>query len=662
VRRQRALIASLLLATVGCAGVGENEAPLPVATRDAGVVDQTPDPQPEPDGDGLDVGLFDAGSTDGALGDAGPLVDAALTVDVDAATSVADAAPPDVDRGAPVVDMGAAGCVEDVQCPGAQICEGGLCLDPQPCVDDSVCAADERCEAGECLPGARPDCFEDADCLNDGRCINGACALGECMENTDCVVNERCEDARCVPDLIGCLEHADCDMGEVCADGVCDPNPPAECLNADDCPMGQLCNDGVCEADGVGGCATPSNIGAFGRVDGETTGESAVHGATCGGGATGPEQVYSVGLPMNGPICVRTLAANFDAVLHVRRGPCADPEGEVLCDDAAPDALGRSQIDVELQGDAPVWLFVDGFGAEAGTFSLEVLAGECAALPECVDDAECVGDAVCEMGACVPVPGTCDRPLPLALGAVDGVTAGVGVQAGICGGGAAPEQVFEFVPAAAGLLCFETTGSGFDTVLHARSGGCEGAELACSDDGENAGGLQSDVTIEGVVGQAITVIVDGYDNRSGAFTLTASSGACGGDPVGPCEGIAVAQLGEQMGTTIGAGADSEGSCGQTAESPDVALRFRALQAGPICARTAGSAFDTVLYVRTACDDPDSEVGCNDDVEAGVDPTSKLTVQAAAGVDYFVFVDGYDSLASGPGQGAFVLELSAGVCP
>ena len=649
-------IGSVLLATVsGCAGVGESETPIMVPTRDARVIDPAPDPQPTPQPES-DADVLDAGATDG-FEDVQPVADA--QVSGDAATG--DALPPPVDRGVPVVDM-QTGCFEDVECPNGQICEGGVCLDPLPCVDDSGCAVDERCEAGECVPGRRPDCFEDDDCLNGGRCVEGTCALGDCEENTDCAVNERCEDARCVPDLIECVEHADCDLGEACVDGACDPIPPPECVEVGDCPMGQICVGGVCEVDGVGACAMPGHIGAFGRVEGDTNGGSAVHGATCGGGATGPERVYSLGLPINGPICVRTLAVEFDAVLHVRRGPCADADGEVLCDDAAPDAQGRGQIDVALQGDEPAWLFVDGFGADAGAFSLEVLDGACPPLPACVDDAECAAGETCEMGACLPEPGTCDRPLALALGAVDGVTAGVGAQAGICGGDAAPEQVFEFVPDAAGPVCFETTGSGFDTVLHARTGGCDGAEAACSDDGAHAGGLQSDITVDGVVGQAITVIVDGYDNRSGPFTLTASSGACGGDPLGPCDGIAVVALGQQMGTTVGAGADDEGGCGETAGSPEVAFRFTAAQAGPICARTAGSAFDTVLYVRTVCDDPDSEVGCNDDVPAVGDTTSAVTVQAAAGVAYYVFVDGYDSALTGPGQGAFVLELSEGACP
>jgi hypothetical protein len=51
--------------------------------------------------------------------------------------------------------------------------------------------------------------------------------------------------------------------------------------------------------------------------------------------------------------------------------------------------------------------------------------------------------------------------------------------------------------------------------------------------------------------------------------------------------------------------------------------------------TAG--LDTVIYVRTACTDRSTEVGCNDDVGDGVDFRSTMTLDLAAGT-YYVFVD------------------------
>jgi hypothetical protein len=240
---------------------------------------------------------------------------------------------------------------------------------------------------------------------------------------------------------------------------------------------------------------------------------------------------------------------------------------------------------------------------------------------------------------------------------VAGITAGASAVEGACGGDAAPELVFSHVAAQAGPICFDSDGSDFDTVMYVRDGDCDGAELACNDDRPGLG-LTSELTIEAQANQTLIVVVDGYRDRSGAVSLTASSGACGD----VCGAIPAIPLGEQRGSTVDAGADRTGGCGRSAASPDTIFRWRAAAAGPVCVRTAGSDFDTVLYVRTACDDAGSQVACNDDVEIGVDPTSQLSFEAIADTDYYIIVDGYDSFANGFSAGNFVLTLAAGACP
>ena len=68
--------------------------------------------------------------------------------------------------------------------------------------------------------------------------------------------------------------------------------------------------------------------------------------------------------------------------------------------------------------------------------------------------------------------------------------------------------------------------------------------------------------------------------------------------------------------------------------------------------TEGSMYDTVLYVRTACETADSEIACNDDAVAA---TSELWLEAEPDVDYFVFVDGFDPMA----VGEYVLDVDIG---
>jgi hypothetical protein len=82
-------------------------------------------------------------------------------------------------------------------------------------------------------------------------------------------------------------------------------------------------------------------------------------------------------------------------------------------------------------------------------------------------------------------------------------------------------------------------------------------------------------------------------------------------------------------------------CGGGGGVSAVAYRLNLPMATVIVADTAGSAFDTVLDLRSAdCDDPASEVACHDDVSSS-NETSKLTKSVPAG-NYFLVVSGADT--------------------
>ena len=79
-----------------------------------------------------------------------------------------------------------------------------------------------------------------------------------------------------------------------------------------------------------------------------------------------------------------------------------------------------------------------------------------------------------------------------------------------------------------------------------------------------------------------------------------------------------------------------------------------------CLTTLGSDIDTVLYTRTGpCNDGATELGCNDDNRGvnGEAGTSALTLRAAAGESYYIFVDGW----SDADRGDYNLELRLGSC-
>ncbi|NJL29468.1 MAG: hypothetical protein HC897_17070, partial [Thermoanaerobaculia bacterium] len=66
------------------------------------------------------------------------------------------------------------------------------------------------------------------------------------------------------------------------------------------------------------------------------------------------------------------------------------------------------------------------------------------------------------------------------------------------------------------------------------------------------------------------------------------------------------------GSTMGAGADGDASCGTSKLSPDVWYRFTPTAAARLVASTAGSSFDTVVSAHRSCPPPTSgELACND---------------------------------------------------
>ena len=116
-------------------------------------------------------------------------------------------------------------------------------------------------------------------------------------------------------------------------------------------------------------------------------------------------------------------------------------------------------------------------------------------------------------------------------------------------------------------------------------------------------------------------------------------------------------------STEGAERDgSQASCGAGATSPDAVFIWTPAEDATVCLSTVGSSYDTVLHVRAGdaavgiCRDPAAQVACNDDVGALLQ--SQLTLEASAGTDYFMFVDGFGANSTGD----FLLTVSAGACP
>ena len=137
---------------------------------------------------------------------------------------------------------------------------------------------------------------------------------------------------------------------------------------------------------------------------------------------------------------------------------------------------------------------------------------------------------------------------------------------------------------------------------------------------------------------------------SGA-TPVCSAGACGAaDPGNSCaDPIEVPAVSAVLTGTIGAGLTNEhrGSCG----GGGAERVFRLTTDHPVDLVATVEGFDTVLYVRSVCDDPDSERVCNDDDETNPGSRgSRVQVRLLSGEAY-LFLDAFRARA-----GAYTLTL------
>jgi hypothetical protein len=214
-----------------------------------------------------------------------------------------------------------------------------------------------------------------------------------------------------------------------------------------------------------------------------------------------------------------------------------------------------------------------------------------------------------------------------ALGDVDGA-AGTGGAGGVAGAGGA---------AGAGGSGGEAGAGG--------SGGAGGAGGAAGVGG--AGGIGGSGGAGGAGGEAGAGGAGGAGAEGGA-------GGVGGVPAGPgCDEVAFIDLNRAAPNEAGVFTllgevsrnNFRGSCTvRGTHGADAAIRFTAPEAGEWQFDTAGSELDTDLYLRTACQDSDSELGCHDDVNFDAGLThSRVRARLAAGETIFVIIDSYNSL-------------------
>jgi hypothetical protein len=432
-------------------------------------------------------------------------------------------------------------------------------------------------------------------------------------------------------------------------------------------------------------CAAPEMVtGTIGTVTvtGDTTGGVAGSldlGDACGNpeAATVPPQfVVAYEVPGDGLVAIE-VATNvdgtdeaFDTVLQVRTECEAIPESDFAptCFDDVGGIL-QSAGTVAVEGGSVVYIVVTGFGetpvegaSDAGAFTLEITA-RVQNLPVVTGgEVRIIGER-----AEIVVEGTDPDMDPLGVLATFLDDTGAPVDLNDDGAADDEDQIaaafdnldeLEGMASYTGVVSFATLGTRL-TELSVTS-----ATVQLVDE---PFGLSEEATLEvGVYTEA-----DYGEACSGAMVVCArplvcTDAVCASSPAviaacGAATGITVATPTTTATSTMvtgsleaGAGA-LEGSCGLTGGSEVVYSVVVPAGSFDLVARTdlpGTGATDTVVYVRSDCEDPTSEVACDDDVGGSFGSLAEV-LDAPAGT-YAVVVEPFDSVAAAE---PFDLEVS-----
>jgi hypothetical protein len=332
------------------------------------------------------------------------------------------------------------------------------------------------------------------------------------------------------------------------------------------------------------------------------------------GGAGGNELTFLFTAPSNGTFTFDTFGAAFESRIYLRDGVCGG--AEIAC--------GHEGVLATLVAGQQITVVVDSpFAGDAFTLNVDTLGGVC-------PDSD-VGNVI---------PQTIS----------DNSTGHDNTTFGSCGGEFSADDLFLFSAPQDGLYQFDTFGSGYDTIVYVRAGGCDGAEIGCSDD--YAPNSDESRVVHGMfAGEQVMVGIDG--NGVGAYDLNIGLVPC------PDEPIAGALPQMIAGSTMGGIDKLDASCGvgPTDDSPDYAYAFTAPAAGSYAFDTNGTFFDTRLYVLDGAACNGNELACSDNYQFNW--FSALSVELAQDETVTVVVDGnFNS------EGDFTLNVQAldGICP
>lgn len=176
------------------------------------------------------------------------------------------------------------------------------------------------------------------------------------------------------------------------------------------------------------------------------------------------------------------------------------------------------------------------------------------------------------------------------------------------------------------------------------------SEVACNDDEEPGQSARSQLDVTLTPG-IYFLVVDGYASEAGEYQFIVSTTELT-DLTAVCESAPELVPGQPIsGTTRGSGNYFQASCAGGARAPDRVHRLDVTQRSRLRVRQE-SEFDGALHLRATCDDPTTELACNDDFR---DAQHSVLTKVVAPGRYYVITDGFSG--QGPvGQGKYELEI------
>jgi cysteine-rich repeat protein len=466
------------------------------------------------------------------------------------------------------------------------------------CGSTSTQACDSTCSWGSCTPPAETCNGRDDDCVggadNGFACVQGAsesCTVGACTGTRTC-------SATC--------EWGACALGPAPANDVCSGTVPL--LETARAVTGSTCT------------ATD-----------DTTWTA---GAGCTASAGGRDVFYRLVLAARSEVTL-TVAAAFNTMLYVRQTDCTGTQ--VACNDDGPSGGGSSLTTTLNAG--TYFVVVDGRDAAAsGSFTLTPTI---TAVP--ANDA-CAGAQVITFGTGTAGGGSAVITGTLA-GAADDYDGG-------CGDTDGRDVVYRLTTTGGAQDLFITTiGSATDTVVYLRSGGCGGGNIDCQSAYRSTVDPNVVMVRDNLAAGDYYIIVDGQTAAAnGTFRLEVNWTAndVEGDRCGQPFEWAPGDTERCNDTNGESGEYASVGCDGTDRDHVYYLVVPSGATGNYYFHTcnSGTNFDTVLYLRNACQNnaAAAQVSCNDNLPDWIcSATSRSAISSFTGRlnpgIYYLFVDG-----------------------